>query len=510
MTHCLQKGENISLATQDQPLSDVVIVTEWQTNTIIPPPDIDVSAFLLTEHNKVKADSDFIFYNQPRSSDNAVLFKDRRFKVSLKQLSPDISHVAFVLSIHEAQHRKHNFSLVNKINIRVFNFATKQEIVRYQLTDANSETAIILATLYRHQNAWKFRAMGQGYEKGLAVLAHNFGVDIESEPTQLNAITPAPASNVPPPDKNNIIVDWLKHKFIADTKVTDTQQKNFNIHPHKNTKTKIPLEKNKSLKPKSRPAPVNAPLADTVNIHDTDALTLKEQYEPITHWFKRKYITVEVNAEAMDTTGFFDEIAVALGDNYAVLKTVSNKIKHRQLNNKAKAYIELANYDDKDSEIIKKFCKELYDYSFVAKYFYNTQKKLITLHLQSAPRIVRFFNGEWLEWYAFMKIVNYCHSRQLDFSCTRNMRIDTITGRYEIDVFFLINDTPLFIECKSGEYRQFIDKYCKLRKQLAIDKPYFLFLVADMNDTKTKGLTAMFDITFINVYQLTDYLAKIV
>jgi hypothetical protein len=108
-----------------------------------------------------------------------------------------------------------------------------------------------------------------------------------------------------------------------------------------------------------------------------------------------------------------------------------------------------------------------------------------------------------------MKIADYCHSQHLAFSCTRNMRIDTINGRYEIDVFFLINDTPLFIECKSGEYRQFIDKYCKLKKQLAIEKPYFLFLIADMNETKTKGLTAMFDITFINVHQLTDYLAKI-
>jgi hypothetical protein len=211
----------------------------------------------------------------------------------------------------------------------------------------------------------------------------------------------------------------------------------------------------------------------------------------------------------MDTSGFFDEAAVALGDNYALLKIVSNKIKHRQLNKKERAYIELADIDDKDGEAIKKFCKELYDYSFVAKYFYNTQKKLITLHLQSATRIVQFFNGEWLEWYAFMKIVDYCHSRQLAFSCTRNMRIEAINGRYEIDVFFLINDTPLFIECKSGEYRQFIDKYCKLKKQLAIEKPCFLFLIADMNDTKTKGLTAMFDITFINVHQLTDYLTKI-
>lgn len=506
MTHCLQKGENISLAKLDNTLNELVVMTEWKTNAITPQIDINVSAFLLTEQNKVTADTDFIFYNQPRSLENAVLLKDSRFKVSLKQLSPDISRVAFVLSIHEADSRKHSFSLVNNVSIKVFDFMTKQEIISYQLADANSETAIILATLYRHQNAWKFKAIGQGYEQGLAVLARNFGVDIEPETTPLAAITSAPEIKLPALSKTNAVMGWIKHKFIADSKVTDIQQQTLNSNPHIDAKP--PLVKNKPLKSKLKPA--KATLLDSVNIHDTDALTLKAQYEPITHWFKRKYISVVVNPEAMDTSGFFDEVAVALGDNYALLKIVSNKIKHRQLNNRDVAFIDLENYDDKDSETIKKFCKELYDYSFVARYFYNAQKKLIILNLQSAPRIVHFFKGEWLEWYAFMKIVDYCHSRQLAFSCTRNMRIEAINGRYEIDVFFLINDTPLFIECKSGEYRQFIDKYCKLKKQLAIEKPYFLFLIADMNDTKTKGLTAMFDITFINVHQLTDYLAKIV
>lgn len=511
MTHCLQKGENISLATLDNSLSDLVIMTDWQTKTIDPPIDINVSAFLLTEQNKVTEDTDFIFSKRPRSSKDAVLFKDRRFKVSLKKLESNIARVAFVLSIHQADNRKHNFSLVNNITIKVFNFSTKQEIITYKVDDANSETAIILATLYHHQNAWKFKAIGQGYEKGLSVLAQNFGVDIEPELTPLATTTqPIPAVDEPLPSKSNTIIDWIKHKFIADNKAIDTQQQTLNIHPYTDVKTTS--IKNKSLKEKPQPKPKTEklPLADTINIHDTDALTLKSQYEPITDWFKHKHIAVDVNADAMDTTGFFDEVAVALGDNYELLKIVSNKIKHRQLNNKDRAYIELSNYDDKDGEKIKKFCKELYDYSFVAKYFYNAQKKLITLHLQSAPRIVRFFNGEWLEWYAFMKIVDYCHQRQLNFSCTRNMVINTVNGHYEIDVFFLINGIPLFIECKSGEYRQFIDKYCKLRKQLAIDKPYFLFLIADMNETKSKGLTAMFDITFINVYQLTDYIAKIV
>jgi stress response protein SCP2 len=460
MLHTLQKGENVALNA----LNELLVSIEWQIKNSAPPVELDVSAFLLNG-NKVISDADFIFYNQPRALNNAVLLKENRFKVTLNKLSADINRIAFVLSIDETQKRQHNFSFVNSAYIRIHDFSTKQEIINYHLNDASCETAIILAAIYRHQDTWKVKSIGQGYEFGLSVLARNFGVDIDSDSTSSSEMQP---------------------------------------DIHSQTKPKPKPKKEKSLKSNAKP------LDDSINIHDTDALTLESQYEPIVHWFKGKFIAVVVASEAMDTSGFFDEVAVALGDDYEVLKIISNKIKHRQINNKDRAYIELADIELENSQLMKKFCKELYDYSFVAKYFFNQQKKLITLYLQSAPKIARFFNGEWLEWYVFMKIVDYCHSRQLAFSCTRNMRIDTMNGHYEIDVFFLINNTPLFIECKSGEYRQFIDKYCKLRKQLAIDKSHFLFLIADMNDTKTKGLTAMFDITFLNVTQLEHYLAKIV
>jgi hypothetical protein len=222
-------------------------------------------------------------------------------------------------------------------------------------------------------------------------------------------------------------------------------------------------------------------------------------------WFKQKNFSTEVNPNAMDTSGFFDEVAIVLGDNYNLLKIVSNTIKRRQIN-KRTAYIHLSNCNPGEIEFIKKFCKQLYDYSFVAKYFYNKNENEIVLHLQSAVKIINFFNGEWLEWYAFMKIATFCHERKINFSCTRNILISLPDeSKYELDVFCLIDGLPLFIECKSGEYRGFIDKYSRLKKKMLIQKPYFLFLTLGVDDARVKGLTAMFDITFVNEKMLTNY-----
>jgi tellurium resistance protein TerD len=37
---------------------------------------------------------------------------------------------------------------------------------------------MIFGELYRHNNEWKFRAVGQGYASGLSGIAKDFGVNV--------------------------------------------------------------------------------------------------------------------------------------------------------------------------------------------------------------------------------------------------------------------------------------------------------------------------------------------
>jgi hypothetical protein len=50
--------------------------------------------------------------------------------------------------------------------------------VRFDVTGAGSETAIVLGELYLREEVWKFRAVGQGWESGLAGLATDFGITV--------------------------------------------------------------------------------------------------------------------------------------------------------------------------------------------------------------------------------------------------------------------------------------------------------------------------------------------
>lgn len=239
---------------------------------------------------------------------------------------------------------------------------------------------------------------------------------------------------------------------------------------------------------------------ETVDIYNTTALTQQGQYTAIIDWFQERQIQVEVDQKAIDTTGFFDEIALSLGNQYDLLKEVTDKIKHIQRKGYANVKLQLSQKKAKQIEGITKFCQDLYEYSFVAKYFYQKKEKIIYLTLQKSPTIINFFNGEWMEWFVFMKLLEYFRGKQISSSFLRSL-IVTFPNEdtNELDVFCLANNRiPICIECKSGEFRNHIDKYSKIRKRLKIDKSQFLLCVVGLSQEQTQGLTSMYDITFVN------------
>ncbi|TCV84528.1 MULTISPECIES: hypothetical protein [Methylomonas] len=99
-----------------------------------------------------------------------------------------------------------------------------------------------------------------------------------------------------------------------------------------------------------------------------------------------------------------------------------------------------------------------------------------------------------------MKLLKYFYESKGLFSCLRSFNIQFANeDKYEVDVFFLINGRiPVFIECKSGEFRRFIEKYSKIRRRLDIEPENFLLLVLGVSDEQMAGLTKMYDITFVN------------
>jgi len=191
MAISLQKGGNVNLSKESPGLTKVIIGLGWDPRATDGAAfDLDGSAFMLKSDGKVRSDSDFIFYNNLKSTDGSLIHTgdntsgqgegdDERLTLELGKVPPEIEKISFCVTIHDAEARNQNFGMIGKAFIRCLNANGEVEIARYDLSeDSSTETAMIFGELYRAGAEWKFRAMGQGFKGGLGPLARSFGVNV--------------------------------------------------------------------------------------------------------------------------------------------------------------------------------------------------------------------------------------------------------------------------------------------------------------------------------------------
>lgn len=191
MALSLSKGQNLSLSKTDPGLTKTLIGLGWDERVTDGSEfDLDASLFMLGENGKVRSSSDFIFYNQMKSTCGSVEHTgdnrtgegegdDEQIKVDLSAVPADVQKLAITVTIHDAESRSQNFGQVQNAFIRVVNDTSGSEVVRYDLTeDYSTETAMVFGELYRHSGEWKFKAVGQGYAGGLKAMCDQYGIQI--------------------------------------------------------------------------------------------------------------------------------------------------------------------------------------------------------------------------------------------------------------------------------------------------------------------------------------------
>lgn len=179
----LTKGQRINIGLQK-----VGVGLGWDPNEASGEDyDLDASAFLLGGNGKLPSEAHFIFFNNKLSPDGAVEGAeddttggssegdDETIKVDLARVSQEVQEIVFTVSIYEYDVRKQNFGQVRNSFIRIYDQLTNEEIAKYELDeDFSTESAIEFGRLYRRDGAWKFEAIGKGYQGGLQTLVNKY------------------------------------------------------------------------------------------------------------------------------------------------------------------------------------------------------------------------------------------------------------------------------------------------------------------------------------------------
>lgn len=193
MAISLQKGQRVDL-TKDRPsLKNVLIGLGWDINHYDGETDfdLDASAFMTKANGKVGNENDFIFYGNLNHISGSVQHMgdnrtgegdgdDEVIKVQLDKIPSDYDTISFTVTIYEAEKRLQNFGMVENAYVRLIDEDTGEELVRFDLTeDFSTETALVVAEIYKRDGQWKFAAIGSGYDGGLKALCKEYGIDAE-------------------------------------------------------------------------------------------------------------------------------------------------------------------------------------------------------------------------------------------------------------------------------------------------------------------------------------------
>jgi len=192
MAVSLSKGGNVSLSKEAPGLNAVIVGLGWDVRkTDGAAFDLDASAFVVGQNDKVLSDAHFIFYNNKSSPDGSVVYggdnrtgegagDDETIKIDFAKLPADVKKVVIAVTIHEGVERRQNFGVVSNAYARVLNDADGKELARFDLSeDGSTNTSLIFVELYRGpQGDIKVKAIGEGWESGLSGLAASLGVNL--------------------------------------------------------------------------------------------------------------------------------------------------------------------------------------------------------------------------------------------------------------------------------------------------------------------------------------------
>jgi len=158
----------------------------------------DLALFGVDEARRLTDDRYFIFYNQLRSPEGALILNEQTqaFSIDLNRIPLGLHRLILAATSDDQA-----FSVLGRGHVSLE--VNGRELVRFEVDGSMfaAERAVMLLELYRHQGEWRLAGVGQGFSGGLQSLLESLGGEVlqeEAPPPSAPATAPPPASRPTP------------------------------------------------------------------------------------------------------------------------------------------------------------------------------------------------------------------------------------------------------------------------------------------------------------------------
>lgn len=191
MAVTLKKGGRVEL-TKGTGLKKALVGLGWDTNRYQGSADFDLDLvmFMCDGNRHCIDEKHFIFYHNFCDPANSVQYSgdnrtgdgdgdDESATINFEAIPDNVEIIVVAATIYESKKRNQNFGLVDNAFIRMENTENGEEILRYDLSEEFSiQTSVVFAEIYKTSGEWKFKAVGEGYEKELVDFCNEYGIAV--------------------------------------------------------------------------------------------------------------------------------------------------------------------------------------------------------------------------------------------------------------------------------------------------------------------------------------------
>ena len=184
----MQRGANVSLTREVPGLKGVVLGVRWNAGAETALADnLTMATILCGANGRAVSDEHFVFFNQLSSPDlstkqveQALGGDQEQVEVDLNAVPAEVERIVVVAYVNEGPAQRRTLGQLRSCVVRVLNLDGNVELVRSEnlAPELQSETAVALGELYRRNNEWRFRVLGQGYSKGITAIAADYGLNL--------------------------------------------------------------------------------------------------------------------------------------------------------------------------------------------------------------------------------------------------------------------------------------------------------------------------------------------
>ena len=182
----MKRGANVSLTREVPGLTGLVVGVKWNAGSETALADnLTMATILCGTDGRALSDRDFVFFNQLSSPDLSVqqletaLGGDQeQVEIDLNAVPARVDRIVVVVYVNEGPAQRRTLGQLRSCVVRVLNLNGNTELVRSEelASTLQSETALALGEVYRHNDEWKFKVLGQGYATGVAGVLADYGL----------------------------------------------------------------------------------------------------------------------------------------------------------------------------------------------------------------------------------------------------------------------------------------------------------------------------------------------